>query len=467
MLTRPLSLIAALTTIMTLALPSAAPADVEQLSGSVTRMTLSDGMKLVCRQEPGAPLTALQVFVRVGDGQNTEGAAGVGSFVARTLLASTTSRSPDTISGEIRELGGNVSVSRQPDWTQISVLTVKDRFDDAADLITDVLKNATFDNDVVEQKRAEILADIDSGDASPFDKTYTNLRHTLFAGTGYGLPVLGTPYSIRHMLRRHLVNYYDHYFVPKNYVMVVVGDVDPNAIRDAIEHDMADYNPLVRGSRRGDPSQSVVPQLTADVPVVHAYQPDLNEVCLMIGYRAPSMSSADYATLQVINALLGGMKSSRLFTTVREQQGLAYQLGSFYSPMIYAGDITGYVFAAPTRTDGATKKRVATLPLIKQALEQQFAALQTTLPTDAELTRTKHYLIGSYKIKHERIQDRAYLLGVSELSATDGAKLDTNYAEYINAVTAQDVQRVAKMFFIHPGVSVLEPSAKTVETVSE
>jgi len=466
-LTRPLPFIAALTTIMALALPPAAQADAEQLAGSVTRMTLSDGMKLVCRKEPGAPLIAMQVFVRVGDGQNAEGSAGIGSFVARTLLASTASRSPDTISAEIRELGGNVTVSRQPDWTQISMLTVKDRFDNAADLVTDVLKNATFDSDVIEEKRADILSDIDTGEATPFDKTYTSMRRALYAGTGYSQPVLGTPYSIRHMLRRHLVNYYNHYFIPKNYVMVVVGDVDPNAIRDKIEHEMSDYDPLVRGSRRGDPIQTIIPQLTKDVPAVHDYQPDLNEVCVMIGYRAPSMSSPDYAALQVLNALLGGMKSSRLFTTVREQQGLAYQLGSFYSPMVFAGDMTGYVFAAPTRMDPATKKRVPTLPTIKQELEKQFSILQTTLPTDAELTRAKHYLVGSYKIKHERIQDRAYLLGVSELSATDGAKLDTNYADYINAVTAKDIQRVAKTYFIHPGVSVLEPSSKTIETVRE
>lgn len=439
----------------------------ETLAGGVTRTTLSDGMKLVCHPEPGVPLVSMQVFVKVGSGQETEGTAGIGGFVARTLLASTVARSPDTISAEIRDLGDNVVVNRQPDWTQISVLTVPDRFTNAADLVTDVLKDATFDSDVVEQKRQEILSDIDTGEASPFDRTYNNLRQSLFSGTGYGLPALGTPRSIRRMTRTQLITYYNHYFVPKNYVVVVVGDIDPDNVRETLEKDMADYNPLVRGSRRGDPSQTVIPQLTEDVAPVHAYQPDLNEVCLMLGYRAPSMESKDYAALQVVNALLGGMKTSRLFTSVREKQGLAYELGSFYSPMVYAGDITGYVFATPTRMDSDTKKRIATLPGLKAELQKQFLGMATMPPTEADLARAKHYLIGSYKIKHERIQDRAYLLGIAELSATDGAKLDTNYGDYINAVTIDDVQRVVRKYFIHPAVSVLEPSSGAEGSVTE
>lgn len=443
------------------------PPAATHLANGVVETTLANGMKLVCRPEPGVPLVALQVFVRVGSGQETEGLAGIGSFVARTLTASTTTRSPDTISAEIRDLGGNLVVNRQPDWTQISVLTVPDRFTNAMDLITDVLKDATFDSDVVEDKRQEILADIDSGEASPFDRTYTNLRKAMFAGTGYGLPALGTPRSIRHLQREQLVAYYNRYFVPKNYVVVVAGDVDPDVVRSTIEHDMADYNPFLRGSRRGDPSQTVVPQLSDDVQPVHAVQPDLNQVCLMVGYRAPSMSSEDYAALQVINALLGGMKSSRLFTAVREKQGLAYQLGSFYTPMIYAGDFTGYVFAAPTRLDPQAKKRVPTLPAITAELKKQFDSLETTPPTEAELTRAKHYVIGSYKIKHERIQDRAYLLGIAELTASDGARLDTNFADYVNAVTVADIQRVAKKFFVHPAISVLEPPTGSEGMITE
>ena len=163
------------------------------------------------------------------------------------------------------------------------------------------------------------------------------------------------------------------------------------------------------------------------------------------------------------------MRLSRMTRWVleAEQQGLAYDLGSFYSPMIYGGDLTGYIFAAPTRFDSDQKKRTATLPVIKAALVNEFACLRTTPPSDAELARVKRYLIGSYKIKHERIQDRATLLGISEMCATDGAKLDTNYAEYINAVTAADVVRVAKAYFNHPGISVLEPANPGIDTVTE
>ena len=91
----------------------------------------------------------------------------------------------------------------------------------------------------------------------------------------------------------------------------------------------------------------------------------------------------------------------------------------------------------------------------------QFESLKTTPPTPADLSRAQHFLIGSYNLRHERIEDRATLLGTAELSARDGYKLDTDYAKYINAVTAADVQRVAAKYFVHPVVSTVEPDTKT------
>lgn len=444
---------------------AAAPAKPETAS-PVERTTLPDGMRVVVKNEPGAPLIAVDVFVKISSDQETPETAGIGNFVADTLLASTGSRTPDVIQSEIAALGGNVSVDREPDWTYISSLTVPDKYDDLVSLLTDVMKDATFDNDVVEERRQDILAEIDNGQASVFDRVYNNLRGDLFSDTGYGLPSLGTARSIQRLPQSQLLRYYREYFVPKNMVVVIVGDIDPARATATFSDDMQDYNPLLRGSRRRLPEENPLPILTSDPPPVHDYDTDLSEICVMAGFRAPSMASEDYPALQVLNALLGGMKTSRMFTNLREKQGLAYDLGSFYSPQLYAGDLTAYAFAASTRPDPSTHKDAA-LAEIKDQVLQQIDSFTKVPPTGAELERAKHYLIGAYAIKHERIEDRATLLGIAELTSPYGADMDIDYAKYIDAVTADDVMRVAQKYLVHPVISTIEPDPRNGGVVSE
>ncbi|MEO7718051.1 MAG: pitrilysin family protein [Capsulimonas sp.] len=451
---------AAITHAQTAEAPAAsAPEPAAAQPSAIYRTTLPSGMKIVCRQEAGAPLVAVNVFVTVGSGLETSQNAGIGSFVARTLLASTSIRSQQTIQGEIADLGGSFDVSRQPDWTRISALCVSDHFPNMIDLLTDVLKNATFDTDVVEERRADVLSDINDSDAGLFTVTYNGVRSRLFASSGYALPAVGTTKSIQRITRRQIQQYYLRYYVPQNMTVSVVGDIAPeDAVRE-ITHGMADYQSTVRGTRRVGAPLVELPVLSGSPEPFHSTMSDLTQICVMSGFRAPSMSNPDYFALQVANALLGGMKTSRMFTNLREKQGLAYDLGSFYSPQLYSGDLTAYVFAAARPSTDASANTEA-IAKIRQLLLDQITDLQMKPATDTEINRAKHYLIGSQKIKHERIEDRSYLLGLAEISSNDKGNLDEEFTQKINAVTSADVQRVAKKYFAHPAIAVVEPDSK-------
>lgn len=422
--------------------------------------TLPNGMRIVCRRE-NTPLVAVDVFVRTGVAQETVANAGLSDFVARTLLASTKDTTPEMMQQYIGDLGGNVSTVWQPEWTQINALTVPDQFKSAMLFLTDVLKYADFDSDVVEDTRQQIYSDLDSRDADLFQTAYTGLRHVLYPGSGYGLPAEGTIESVRHLTRADLLAFYNRYYVPQDMVIVVEGNVDPQEAIATITGDTDDF-PADRVGRRSDLRPPPPPLPVQDPAPVRSYQPDLAEEVVMVGYRVPPASAADYPALLVANALLGGMKTSRLFSNLREKQSLAYELGSVLSQSIVAGDLVGYVFAPPTRTDPVTKKTEPTLALVKSQLLAQFDSLKTTPPTPTELTRAQHFLIGSYKIKHERIEDRAFYLGFAEM-ARGNTELDTGYADLINKVTAADVQRVANAYFVHPATSTIEPNSAALK----
>ncbi len=431
--------------------------------GAPVKTTLPNGLRVICKQEADTPLVAIDVFVRAGAPQETEATAGIGSFVAHSLFASTATNIPETLTRDVNALGGNLGAAWHPDWTQIAALTVKDKFSDAIYLLSDVLKNATFDPGVLENQRQQMLSELDTRDADLFQIAYGNLQKALYAGTSYGRPEGGSPAAIKRLTRADLLRYYNRYYVPANLVFVVVGNISPDAALQTITDDMDDFPRT--GPAAGGVSDPL-PPLTRDQPPIRVYQPDLDQEIVMAGYRAAPSASPDYPALLVANALEGGMKSGRLFSRIRDQQGLAYDLGSLYTPRLAAGDLVGYVFGATTKMDPTTKKAVPTVGPIKESLLAQFAAFQTAPPTPTELARAQHFLIGSYNLRHERIEDRASLLGAAELSASDGYKLDTEYAKYINAVTAADVQRVAAKYFVHPVISTVEPDVKNSSSSS-
>ena len=434
----------------------AAPA--VRASDAPIKTTLPNGLRVIVKSEPDTPLVAIDVFVRAGAPQETAGTAGIGGFVAHTLFASTTDDTPETMTRDVNALGGNVSATWHTDWTQVAALTVKDKFSDAVFLLADALKNADFDPAAVEDSRLQILSELDNRDADPFSLAYGNLQRALYAGTSYARPEGGTAANVSRLTRADLRRYYARYYVPQNMVLVIVGNVAADKALSVVTDDLEDFP---RTGIAAISSKDPLPPLTQDAPPIRVYQPDLDQQIVVAGFRAAPTSSPDYPALLVVNALLGGMKSGRLFTQLREKQGLAYDLGSLYTPRLGGGDLAAYVYGAPTKTDPTTKKEVPTVGLTKESLLAQIASLQTTPPTPAELARAQHYLIGTYRLRHERLEDRASLLGIAELSSQDGYKLDTDYAQYVNAVTVADVQRVAAKYLVHPVISTVEPDAKT------
>lgn len=456
-----LRLLAALC-LLCFALPGMGRADAPAAGSPVVSITLANGLRVLCRREAGTPLVAVDVFVRAGAAQETAETSGVGSLVARTLLASTASNTPETMTAAINALGGSVSAVWHPDWTQISALTVPDRFSDAVFLLSDVLRNADFgggDPKVLEDARGQLLAAQDVRDADQYALAYAGLTRALYAGTSYARPEGGTSATVRRLTQADLAGYYRRFYVPANTVLVVVGDVAPEAALAQVRSSLEDWT---RVGQAVAPAPAPLPPLTQSLPPTRVFRPDLDQQIVLAGVRAAPASDPDYPALLVANALLGGMKSGRLFTRLREQQGLAYDLGSTYTPRLSAGDLAAYVYSVPTRTDAATKKDVPTVGLVKESLFQQFAALAAAPPTATELARAKHFLVGADALRHERLEDRATLLGAAALSGpgSDGSALETEFPRFINAVTAADVQRVARKYFAHPVLSTIEPDAK-------
>jgi len=413
---------------------STAPRDVQ----------LPCGIRLIIRQETSTDLIAVQVFVRAGSDKEDASTCGIGSFVASTLFTGTKNERPDDIKYLIGSLGNNISASWDPDFTQMQALTLASRFDDVSYLVCDVLKNADFVDDQVELQRHALLEGFQNRSGDMFTVAYDNLRHVLYAGTSRDRPINGDPAVIKALKPSDLRIYFERNFIPRNIVIAVTGNMDPGKVERSFRSNLANF-PRSNPARISPPTSGPTPLSSATT--VKKFRSDINADYVLLGYLAPGAGSSDFPAMLVANALLGGMKTSKLFTSIREKQGLGYEVSSLYASQVAWSDVAAFVVSAPTK-DGPDGKPIEMAPVVRDAMLDAVKQFRETKPADEDIARAKRFLIGSYLIAHERLDRRAYFLGYSEIAQKElgGYKFDTNYADAINAVTASDVARVAKEY---------------------
>ena len=427
-------------------------------AGSPVKTTLHDGVRIICKQESSSSLVAITVFVQAGSAEENLPDAGIGSMVADALLTGTTNQNSDTISTSIGNVGGNVKAIWEPDVTQVRALILPSQFADAAYLLSDVLKNADFPDASVENSRQDMLSRIQQRTDDVFDSTDDRLRGSLYSGTAYALPQIGTIQSVKKLTREDLVTYFHRYYRPDTILISVVGNIDPKLVASTFAGDLSDF--VRPATSHVAPLVVPDPSISAQPLVIKSYRGDVTADLMMAGYLAPGIGTPDYPAMVVANAMLGGMKTGLMFKNLRTKKKFGYELASTYATQIGVSDETGYILYAPTTAGAGQSGGADQTPDVKDALIEQFKLLYGAPPSDVDLARAKKFVIGSYLLAHERIEDRSYYLGYSEIACKDfgGYQFDANYADVINAVTAADVVRVCKKYFSgQPVISLLLP----------
>jgi zinc protease len=428
----------------------------------VTDQVLPNGLRVLAQKEPDSQLVAIDVFVLTAGAPEDAVKPGLANFVARTLLSGTSNESSQTVSSEVGSLGGNVAATWDRNYTQIRVLTLASRYSDAAYLLSDILKNASFDDSSVESARADLIQQFQDGSNDIYQQAYDQMKLRLYQGQEITPTDLGSEAVIRTIRAPELRAFYQRYYTPDNIVISIVGNVDPDQAIRIFGDDLADFTRRPPRKRESVLPADVTP--LAAPTIVKSYRGDLNSGYILVGYLVPGAGRPEYPQLLLLNALLGGMKTSLLFTNLREKQGLCYETASIYGEDVGITDLTGYMLTpgdkpggdssgSPTVTATASVSNAPTtagpsFSGVRQSLIDQFRLVREQPPTDAMLTRAKKFVIGSYLIRHERLLDRAYWLGFSEiaLKPIGGYLFDMHFADAINAVTPAEVQLVAQKY---------------------
>lgn len=419
-----------------------------------TKKTFPNGLTVIVKPEPGTGIVATDVFIKAGAEQEREYNAGIGGLVARTLLASTRNKRAETVAAVVDSVGGNFLTEWTPDYTEIKAITTVSGFDDAISLLGDILNNAKFEEKWVEHARQEILTEISRDSDSVFETTYQQVRQKLYRDNPYRRPPWGYAKAVRDATADDLQKFYQQHYVPNNIVVSVVGDVTVEHAQDRIKKAFAGT------SAKPVPKQRPIPEEVLDESRGDISEKPIKIAYFMFGFLAPGITSPDYPAAQVAAVALGNGKGSRMFQSLREEKALAYELGTIYPPLKNQSHILAYLITDPYRRLGSGFTIKMMLSQVKEAMLEEVTRLQTQQLSPQELERAKRYAIGSYALRHQRLRDRAHHLGWLEAVGV-GCEFDNDFAAKIEAVTAADVQRVAKKYLNNYSMTIVLPEGNS------
>lgn len=366
-------------------------------------------------------------------GHLLEKTAGTANLVASTMMKGTAKYSSLELSQALEDNGIKIVPTASADAFAITILTTKDEYEKTLELLDEIVNNATFDNFEIDKVKSDKLNAIKRNKDIPIQRAIEEYRDLIYKDTPYSISSKVLEKNIPNITKEEMLEYYNNVFAPQNMVISINGNVDKDKTIQELNRifqpktTAKDFNYLNYGEK-------ISPITTARKTT--QIMPETQTAWVMLGWQTNGvLNKKDYATLQVIDAILGTGMSSRLFKDLREQEGLAYQLGTSYSPNILRGSFLLYIGTNP-----------ATLTKAKDGLFNEINKLKTEYVGDKELQNAKEKLLGNYVIGLETNLDKASNLGWYEAS-TRGYEFKDEYEELINSVTDSDIIEVANKYF--------------------
>ena len=400
---------------------------------------LANGATLLLTPNKVNDIVAISIFSK--GGEFTETIPGTANLTASVLTRGTKKYSPLEFAQILEDNGIKIVPAAKNDTFSITVLTTKNEYDKTLELLNEVINNAALDDYEIEKSRTDKLNAIKKSKDIPLNLAIDNYKTYIFENTPYSVSNKILEKTLPQITREDIKTYYDKALYPGNIVISINGNIDK-------EKTINEFTKIFNNKKgeKFDYSKYSIPSLTEGKKITTSVK-DLKTDWIIMGWQTAGISNKkEYATLQVIDSLLGAGMSSRLFKNLRDKDGLAYQLGSQYSPNILKGAFIVYIGTNPQNLDYATKK-----------LQEEVFRLKKEFVGSKELQEAKDKLLGHYIIGQETNLDKAVTLGWFETTGR-GYEFDEEYTKLINSVTESDIIEVANKYFNNNYVlSIVKP----------
>ena len=397
-------------------------------AGEVQKFELSNGLRLLVREDHRLPLVGMGAVFRGGLLAETPQDNGITRLMTKVLLKGTKTRTAEQIANELESVGASISSEAGNNSFSVSVDVMKPDVKRGFSLLSDVLLNSTFPEKAIAREKEIQIAAIQQEEEQLTSVARNIMREALFPQHPYALRSNGSVGAVQHLTQKDLLDFRDRYVVARNGVIYVFGDVKADEIKQLVEQTLGN---MKAGALTLIDAKASMP--LAKTTMVESRK-DKAQGVIMVGFRGASLSSPDRYALELIDEASSDL-GSRFFIRIRQQMGLAYYVGASQMQGLVPG-----LFAFYLGTDPQKLERVRT------ELLDEIHNLANDGLTPEELQRAKKKLIGQQEIANQSNDAFGYHCALDELYG-----LGFNYYKqleyHVNAVTLDDVKKVAAKYF--------------------
>jgi predicted Zn-dependent peptidase len=391
---------------------------------------------------PSVRSVSIGVWLTRGSRHEPDARSGIAHFVEHMLFKGTTTRSAEDLAQAIDSIGGQLDAFTAKEYASYYIKVLDEHLPLAVELLSDIVMNPAFDEDELEREKKVILEEIKMVEDTPDDLVHELFTQHFWEGHPLGRPILGSKETVESFTPEILRDYFRSAYVAPNLIVAAAGNIAHEDVRNLVAR--AFERVPKQGEEFADVPPTVVPQI-----VVRAKDLEQSHVCL--GTNSYPQNHHDRYVSYIMNTVLGGSMSSRLFQNVREKRGLAYAVFSGLSAYRDAGNITIYA--------GCANEAV---PQVVDVCVEELRGMKKPVP-DAELRRAKDHLKGSLMLSLENTASRMSHLGRQEIYFERYFGLDETLAG-VERVSSEDVQRVARDLFANGSLAatIVGPSPREV-----
>jgi len=399
--------------------------------------TLPNGLKVVVVLHHEQPAVTMRLLVRAGTSSDPREKLGLAHLAASLLDQGTKAMSAEQMNDAVDFIGGAMGAGAGTDLTFVNMVVMKDSFDAGLKMLSDMARQPAFDPAEIERQRQQMLSGQKVSAEDPAFIANSVFDRLVYGFHPYGMPENGTPATLAALTRDDLLAFHNRFFMPNNAILAIVGDVTADEALAAAKKVFGDWQ------KRDLPAQTFIgpPDPTRRVIVVN--KPDAVQTEVRVGHLGIPRTHPDYMAVNLAIRILGGEGSNRLHQVLRTERGLTYGAQANMDTLKESGD-----FQAETNTRSDATGEVLRL------IVDEFWRLQRERVGERELDGAKAYLTGSFPLTIETPESIAmqvvnalfYGLPLEELQ---------NFRERVNAVTPDDIQRVAKALLKPDRLSVV------------
>jgi zinc protease len=399
--------------------------------------TLSNGLQVIAVAHHEQPAVSLRLIIRAGGAQDPADKSGVATLVAALLDQGTTTKDAEQIASSIDSIGALVGTGAGSDLSFINAVVMKDSFAFGLDTVADLARNPAFAPEELERQRQQILSGLKVGYEDPDYIAGMVFDRLVYGFHPYGRPDSGTPQSINSITRNDLVAFHKAWFGANNAILAIVGDVS---------HEEA-FAGAERAFGKWGPSESVAAKPVEPPPptrrVVVIDRPGAVQTEIRVGNIGLPRRHKDYLALDLAINILGGEGGNRLHRVLRSDRGLTYGASADVNALKDTGNIVA---------DTDTRSEVTGEAL--RLIVDEFWRLQRQRVQDGELADAQAYLTGSFPLTIETPSAIALQVLNAVFYGLDLNDLQT-YRERVNAITPDDIQRVAREYLRPDRLSIV------------